>query len=66
MFDRLPVSLENYVALVGIGSIEPSSLVASSGNVFDRTKKFRLRRGGYLSEFYDANGREVRDPVGNR
>jgi DNA-binding transcriptional regulator LsrR (DeoR family) len=58
------------IALVGIGSIEPSSLVASSGNVFSTKELEEIQSCGAVGDiclrFYDANGREVRDPVGNR
>ncbi len=58
------------IALAGIGSIEPSSLVASSGNVFSMKELQEIRSRGAVGDiclrFYDANGREVRDLVGNR
>jgi DNA-binding transcriptional regulator LsrR (DeoR family) len=58
------------IALVGIGSIEPSSLVASSGNVFSRKELQEIRSRGAVGDiclrFYDANGQEIRDPAGNR
>ena len=58
------------IALVGIGSIEPSSLVASSGNVFSRKELQEIRDRGAVGDiclrFYDANGQEVQDPAGNR
>jgi DNA-binding transcriptional regulator LsrR (DeoR family) len=58
------------IALVGIGSIEPSSLVASSGNVFSAKELQEIRSRGAVGDvclrFYDSGGREVRDPAGNR
>jgi DNA-binding transcriptional regulator LsrR (DeoR family) len=58
------------IALVGIGSIEPSSLVASSGNVFSAKELQEIRGRGAVGDiclrFYDASGQEVRDPAGNR
>jgi DNA-binding transcriptional regulator LsrR (DeoR family) len=55
---------------VGIGSIEPSSLVASSGNVFSAEEFQKIRGRGAVGDiclrFYDSPGREVRDPAGNR
>ncbi|HEY5743897.1 MAG TPA: sugar-binding transcriptional regulator [Terrimicrobiaceae bacterium] len=64
LFDKLTV------ALVGIGSIEPSSLVASSGNVFSARELEEIRNRGAVGDiclrFYDSKGREVRDPAGNR
>ncbi|HEY5778104.1 MAG TPA: sugar-binding domain-containing protein, partial [Terrimicrobiaceae bacterium] len=58
------------IALVGIGSIEPSLLVASSGNVFSTRELQEIRGRGAVGDiclrFYDSSGREVRDPAGNR
>ncbi len=51
------------LALVGVGSIEPSDLVASSGNIFSREELEALQRKGAVGDiclrFYDANGCEV-------
>jgi DNA-binding transcriptional regulator LsrR (DeoR family) len=58
------------VALVGIGSLEPSSLVASSGNVFSAIELQEIRARGAVGDiclrFYDGSGQEVEDPAGNR
>ena len=58
------------IALVGIGSIEPSSLVASSGNVLSAKELQKIRSRGAVGDiclrFYDADGQEIRDPAGNR
>ena len=58
------------IALAGIGSLEPSSLVASSGNVFSATELQEIRAHGAVGDiclrFYDGTGREVQDAVGNR
>ena len=58
------------LALVGIGSVEPSALVASSGNTFSREELGVLQKNGAVGDlclrFYDANGREVRGPLTNR
>jgi len=58
------------IALVGIGSIEPSSLVASSGNVLSARELQNIRSRGAVGDiclrFYDADGQEIRDPAGNR
>jgi DNA-binding transcriptional regulator LsrR (DeoR family) len=58
------------IALAGIGSIEPSFLVASSGNVFSAKELQEIRSRGAVGDiclrFYDSSGREVRDPAGNR
>ena len=51
------------LALVGVGSIEPSALVASSGNIFSREELETLQKKGAVGDvclrFYDVNGREV-------
>ncbi len=64
LFDKLTI------ALVGIGSIEPSFLVASSGNVFSTEELQKIRDRGAVGDiclrFYDSAGREVRDAIGNR
>ena len=58
------------LALVGIGSVEPSALVASSGNSFSPEELEAIRQSGVVGDiclrFYDANGREVKEPLGNR
>lgn len=57
LFDRLTV------ALVGIGSIEPSRLLARSGNVFSETELAAARRKGAVGDvclrFFDADGQPV-------
>jgi DNA-binding transcriptional regulator LsrR (DeoR family) len=58
------------LALVGIGSLEPSALVASSGNSFSSAELGIIQQNGVVGDiclrFYDANGREVKEPFGNR
>jgi DNA-binding transcriptional regulator LsrR (DeoR family) len=58
------------VALVGIGSVEPSSLVASSGNVFGANELAEIRRRGAVGDiclrFYGDDGVEISDPAGTR
>jgi DNA-binding transcriptional regulator LsrR (DeoR family) len=58
------------LALVGIGSLEPSALVASSGNSFSAEELGTIQQNGAVGDiclrFYDANGREVKEPFGNR
>ena len=52
------------LALVGVGALEPSALVASSGNTFSQEELEALQKNGAVGDiclhFYDANGREVR------
>jgi DNA-binding transcriptional regulator LsrR (DeoR family) len=58
------------MALVGIGSLEPSALVASSGNSFSAEELRIIRKNGAVGDiclrFYDASGREVKEPFRNR
>jgi DNA-binding transcriptional regulator LsrR (DeoR family) len=58
------------LALVGVGSIEPSDLVASSGNIFSREEMEALQSKGAVGDiclrFYDVNGREVKGAFDGR
>ena len=51
------------LALVGIGSLEPSSLLASSGNIFSAEERAQIRRSGAVGDicfqFIDADGKLV-------
>lgn len=51
------------LALVGIGSLEPSSLLASSGNIFSAEERAQIRRAGAVGDicfqFIDADGKLV-------
>ncbi len=64
LFDK--VSL----ALVGIGSVEPSRLLASSGNVFSPAELDRLRAEGAVGDiclrFFDSEGVPVITPHNDR
>ncbi len=64
LFDR--VSL----AIVGIGSIEPSKLLVSSGNVFTSEELNALEAAGAVGDiclrFFDADGRPVALPLDKR
>ena len=64
LFDKITL------ALVGIGSVEPSALVASSGNTFSEEELGIIKDTGAVGDiclrFYDENGREVKGPFGNR
>jgi DNA-binding transcriptional regulator LsrR (DeoR family) len=52
------------LALVGVGALEPSALVASSGNAFSREELEALQKEGAVGDvclrFYDAEGRPVK------
>jgi DNA-binding transcriptional regulator LsrR (DeoR family) len=58
------------LALVGVGALEPSALVASSGNTFSRTELEDLQKSGAVGDicfcFYDANGHKVRSTLEGR
>jgi DNA-binding transcriptional regulator LsrR (DeoR family) len=58
------------LALVGVGSLEPSAFVASSGNTFSQGELEALRKNGAVGDiclrFYDANGRQVRSTLDGR
>src|SRR5262245_55688214 len=58
------------LALVGIGSLEPSALVASSGNVFSRVELESIQKNGAVGDiclrFYDAKGQVIRSALNER
>jgi DNA-binding transcriptional regulator LsrR (DeoR family) len=58
------------LALVGIGSVEPSRLLASSGNVFSQEELELLRDHGAVGDlclrFFDSEGRPVITPLDER
>lgn len=58
------------LALVGIGSIEPSRLLASSGNVFSQEELDLLRQKGAVGDiclrFFTADGAPVEPPLDQR
>jgi DNA-binding transcriptional regulator LsrR (DeoR family) len=58
------------LALVGIGSLEPSSLLASSGNIFSPKEREELHRQGAVGDicfqFIDKNGAPVASPLMQR
>ena len=58
------------MALVGIGAMEPSRLLASSGNVFSPQELALLQKHGAVGDiclqFFDAAGMPVRNPLGDR
>ena len=58
------------MALVGIGALEPSKLLASSGNVFSKNELETLRAHGAVGDiclrFFDAHGKPVITPLDKR
>lgn len=58
------------LALVGIGTVEPSPLLASSGNIFSNEELATLRENGAVGDilyrFYDAQGNPVQTPLAER
>ena len=58
------------LALVGIGTVEPSPLLASSGNIFSDEELDMLREhgavGDILYRFFDAEGNPVQTPLAAR
>jgi DNA-binding transcriptional regulator LsrR (DeoR family) len=58
------------LALVGIGSLEPSPLLASSGNIFSVQERKQLRRSGAVGDicfqFIDKQGGLVESPLMER
>jgi DNA-binding transcriptional regulator LsrR (DeoR family) len=57
-------------ALVGIGSLQPSKLLASSGNTFSQDELRQLNARGAVGDiclrFFDAEGKLVSTPLHNR
>ena len=64
LFDKVTL------ALVGIGSVAPSKLLASSGNVFSTDELEMLRTQGAVGDlclrFFDAQGQPVHTPLNER
>ena len=58
------------LALVGIGTVEPSPLIASSGNIFSNEELEMLRQNGAVGDilyrFFDAEGQPVQTPLADR
>jgi DNA-binding transcriptional regulator LsrR (DeoR family) len=63
LFDRITV------ALLGIGSLEPSPWLVGSGNTFSTEELQSLEEKGAVGNiclrFYNANGEEIRDALGS-
>jgi DNA-binding transcriptional regulator LsrR (DeoR family) len=75
MNDRYVIEAANLfdkvtMALVGIGAIQPSKLLTSSGNVFSGEElellKSRGAVGDILLRFFDVHGELVSSPINNR
>lgn len=58
------------LAIIGIGAVEPSELLARSGNGFSRQELAMLNDAGAVGEisyrFYDKDGRPVETPLNER
>jgi DNA-binding transcriptional regulator LsrR (DeoR family) len=58
------------LAIVGIGAVEPSELLARSGNVFSKQELAMLNEAGAVGEisfrFYDKDGKPVETPLNER
>lgn len=58
------------LAVVGIGAVEPSELLARSGNTFSREELAMLHEAGAVGEisfrFYDKDGKPVETPLNER
>lgn len=69
---RAAMDLFNQVdlVLVGVGAVEPSRLLASSGNVFSAEELKKLRKQGAVGDiclqFFDAQGAPVRTDLTDR
>jgi DNA-binding transcriptional regulator LsrR (DeoR family) len=64
LFERLDL------ALVGIGSMEPSRMLAVSGNIFSREDRAELQRLGAVGDicfrFYNADGQPIKSQLMKR
>jgi DNA-binding transcriptional regulator LsrR (DeoR family) len=64
LFDRISL------AIVGIGAVEPSELLARSGNIFSKQEMALLHEAGAVGEisfrFYDKDGKPVDTPLNER
>lgn len=64
LFDKLDL------ALVGIGSMEPSRMLAVSGNIFSRDERAELQRLGAVGDicfrFFNADGQPIKSPLMKR
>jgi len=58
------------VALVGIGAMEPSRMLAASGNIFSRDERAEILRLGAVGDicfrYFDADGQPIKSPLMKR
>ena len=58
------------LGIVGIGSIEPSGMLARSGNVFSEREHAQIQDAGGIGDislrFFDAQGQSVKTPLDER
>ena len=58
------------LSIVGIGAVEPSSMLARSGNVFSESELAEVAEAGGVGDislrFFDRNGRLVKTPLDDR
>jgi DNA-binding transcriptional regulator LsrR (DeoR family) len=58
------------LAIMGIGAVEPSELLAGSGNIFSHRELIALTDAGAVGDmslrFFDLNGQPVRTPLDER
>jgi DNA-binding transcriptional regulator LsrR (DeoR family) len=58
------------LAIVGIGAVEPSAMLARSGNVFSKNELAELTESGAVGDislrFFDQHGRAVKTPLNDR
>jgi DNA-binding transcriptional regulator LsrR (DeoR family) len=58
------------LALVGIGSMEPSRMLAASGNIFSREERAELQRLGAVGDicfrYFDNDGHPIKSPLMKR
>lgn len=58
------------LAIIGIGAVEPSEMLARSGNVFSHDEMTMLNQAGAVGEisyrFFDKDGRQVTTPLNDR
>jgi DNA-binding transcriptional regulator LsrR (DeoR family) len=58
------------IALIGIGSMEPSRMLAVSGNIFSKDERIELQQRGAVGDicfrFYDSDGKPIKSPLMKR